>query len=106
MSGTDAQDSSTEVHPNSGFEPEEMERLRARIDEVQADALEQQGPEGVVADTCKAFDLTRELVEQGILSTRHRGRDMADQAQLRSIVEANVAFLQAAVNARHGRTPE
>lgn len=104
MSGTPTNDLIADIYAGSGVEPEEMRRLRARIDEVQGEVLDQQGADGVVAATCKSFDVTRVLVQEGILSMRHLGRDPLDQAQLMSIVEANVAFLQATVSAFSDQT--
>lgn len=98
-------DSIAEVYADSGADVDEMHQLRTRIAEVQEKALEQGGSGGVVEATCKSFDVTRLLVEQGIFKTRHRGHDPVDQAQLRSVVEANVAYLQATLSAMSDQRP-
>lgn len=105
MSSDDRQSRFAEIFADSGVEAEEMERLQERIDEVQAEALEQQGPDSAIAGVIAAFDATQ-LQVQGILSMRHRVADPVDPAQLRSIVEANIAFLQATLDAFPDRTPD
>lgn len=104
MSGKDTSDLIADIYADSEADLEELTRLRARIDEVRDQVLDQEGSEGIVAATSKSFDVTRMLVEEGILKTRHRGRDPVDHTRLMSIVEANVALLQATLNAFSGQT--
>lgn len=106
MSGKTTRDLFATVYADSAAEPEQMAQLQAHIDQVQGEVLEEQGSDGVVAATCKSFDVTRVLLQQGLLSMRHLGRDTTDQAQLMSVVAANVAFFQAAVQAFPAEQPE
>ena len=99
MSGKDTNDQITQLFGDSGADLDEMAQLRDRIDQVQGDLTDEDGSDEVVVVIGKAFDVTRVLVEQGIYKTRHRGRDPVDQGRLMSIVAANVAYLQATVNA-------
>ncbi len=105
MSGKDTQDLITEIYGDSGADLDEMTQLRARVDQAHAEASEQEGADSDVEVICKAFDLTRMLVEQGIWKTRHRGRDPVDP-QLLSIVAANVAYLQATTSAFSNEAPQ
>lgn len=99
MSRKDTHDQIADIFADSGADVNALTQLRDRIDEVQGQVLDE-GPGDIVIATSKSFDVTRMLVEQGVLSTRHRSAgDPVDQAKLRSIVEANLAYLQATVSA-------
>lgn len=100
------QDSVAEIYGGSSADIDEMTALRARIDEVHAESCAQDGSDGVLEATCKFFDVSRLLVEQGIFKTRHRSADPADQARLISIVQANVAYLQATVRTLSDKRPQ
>lgn len=99
MSGKDTAGLISDIYGESGADLDTMAQLRGRVEQVHGEVLEQQGSGGIVVATSKAFEITRILVEEGILKTRHRGQSPVDQSQLRSIVEANVAYLQATVDA-------
>ncbi|MDQ3476501.1 MAG: hypothetical protein M3492_09305 [Actinomycetota bacterium] len=95
MSGKNTHDLIAGIFADTSADLDEMVQLRAEIDRVQDEVGGQDGEGGIVVATSKAFEVTRILVEEGIMKTRHRGRDPVDQSQLRSIVTANLAYLQA-----------
>jgi len=105
MSRRDTHDQIAEIFADSGADVHELTQLRNRIDEVQAKVEEQDGSGGIVVATSKAFEVTRILVEEGVMKTRHRGRDPVDQSQLRSIVAANLDYLRATLSTLPDQTP-
>ena len=105
MSQQDTPDLIADIYADASADLDELTRLRARIDQVQGDVSESEQPDDIVVAASKSFDVTRILVEQGIYKTRHRGRDDIDQSRLRSVVVANVAYLQATLSALPDKTP-
>jgi len=105
MSGKDTRDLIADIYADSGADLDELTQLRNRIDEVQGQVVHQDGPDGLLVATSKSFDVTRLLVEDGLMKTRHRTPGAVDQTHLKSIVEANIAYLQAAVSTLSERTP-
>ncbi|MDQ4038714.1 MAG: hypothetical protein M3313_10320 [Actinomycetota bacterium] len=93
-----------EIYGNSGADVDQLTQLRDRLDQVQSEVDEQDGPGGIVVATSKAFEVTRILVEEGILKTRHRGQGPVDHSRLRSIVAANLDYLQATLGALPGES--
>ncbi len=104
MSQQDTPDLIADIYAETSADLDELTQLRARIDQVQREVSESEQDDIVVAAS-KSFDVTRILVEQGIYKTRHRGRDDIDQSRLRSVVAANVAYLQATLSALPDKTP-
>jgi hypothetical protein len=106
MSGKTTEDLIADIYTDTGTDLVQLTELRSHIDHVADEVLEQEGSRGIIAATCKSFDVTRLLVEEGVMKTRHRGRDPVDQAGLRAIVAANIAYLNAAVGALPDQTPQ
>ncbi|MBA3338686.1 MAG: hypothetical protein H0T54_02870 [Geodermatophilaceae bacterium] len=87
------------IFADTGADPAELRRLRSRIDQVHDDVPQHEEPDFLAEATSKAFELVHILVDEGLLKTRHLGADGADRARLLAIVEANVAYLRATLNA-------
>ena len=92
-----------EIYADSRVDPAEMVRLQESIDAAEADVLAQEGLEGVYDATCKSFDVTRQLLQHSLLRTRKGDYTTLGQAQLMSVLEANVEFLKATFDAFSGQ---
>lgn len=92
-----------EVYADSRVDPGEMVALQESIDAAEADLLSQDGTEGVYEATCKSFDVTRQLLQHSLLHIRRGDYTTLGQAQLMSVLEANVAFLRATFDAFSGQ---
>ncbi|MDQ3733385.1 MAG: hypothetical protein M3400_05185 [Actinomycetota bacterium] len=98
MSRKDSDELIADIFADSGADLDELTRLRGRLDDLRDEISDQEVPD-IVVTTSKSFDVTRLLVEQGIYKSRLRSHEPVDHAKLKSIVAANVAYLQATVNA-------
>jgi hypothetical protein len=91
------------VYADSRVDPSEMVRLQERIDLAEREALAQEGVEGIFEATTKSFDVTRQLLQESLLRIRAGDYTTFGQAQLMSVLEANVEFLKTTFDAFSGQ---
>ena len=91
------------VYADSRVDPSEMIRLQEQIDQAEAEILAQEGVEGVIEATTKSFDVTRQLLQESLLRIRTGDYSTLGEAQLMSILEANLAFLKTTFDAFSGQ---
>lgn len=88
-----------EIYADSKISPGEIIKLRKAVDEAAERVLSQEGQEGVVDALCKSFDVTIQLLQESLLKLKKGEYSDMGRAMILSVIEANVALLEANLEA-------
>jgi hypothetical protein len=88
-----------EIYADTRVTPGEVRQLRLAVDEANARFVDQLGHEGVFDALQKSFDVTTQLVQESILKVKREDYTDTALAVLIALIEANIALLQANVDA-------
>jgi hypothetical protein len=89
----------TEIYQDSKVSPREIMRLRDEVERAEQQVLQAEGMEGVTSALCKSFDVTNQLLQESLLRLRKSDQSDTGRAMVASMLEANIALLQATVDA-------
>jgi hypothetical protein len=88
-----------EIYADSRISPGEIVKLREAVAEAAERVLSEAGEEGVLAALVKSFDVTTQLLQETVLRFKKSEYTDLARAMVRSVLEANIALLQANLDA-------
>lgn len=88
-----------EIYADSRVSPGEIVKLREAVAEAAERVLSEAGDEGVLAALVKSFDVTTQLLQETVLKFKQSEYTDLARAMVRSVLEANIALLQANLDA-------
>jgi hypothetical protein len=88
-----------EAYADADVSPQELIELRTAVDAAATAVLEQEGHEGAVDALCKSFDVTSQLVQEVLLRTKSGAYSDVGRTMVASVIESQVAFLNATARA-------
>lgn len=88
-----------QIYADSEVSVGEVINLHNAVEEAEQRILEHEGDAGVVAALCKSFDVTNQLIQESLLRFELGEYSDLGRAMLRSVLEANVALMQANIDA-------
>lgn len=91
-----------EIYADSKVTPGEIMKLRSAVEQQTAKVLAETGADGVVEAMCKSFDVTAQLLQETLLKVRKDRWSDLGRAVCASMIESQIALLQANLKAFHG----
>jgi hypothetical protein len=88
-----------EAYADADISPQELIELRNGVDEAASKVLAQEGYEGALDALCKSFDVTSQLIQDVALHLKSGTYSDLGRASVRSVIEAQTAFLNATARA-------
>jgi hypothetical protein len=88
-----------EIYADSRVTPGEIARLRKAVEAANASLQEGLGSQGTFAALAKSFDVTGQLLQESLLRLKREGFGDDAQAVVSAVIEANIALLQANLDA-------
>ena len=92
----------TEIYKDSKVTPGEIMKLNHEVERAEQQVLESEPLEGVTSALCKSFDVTNQLLQENLLLVRKGKYSDMGRAMVVSMLEANLALLQATIDAFSG----
>jgi len=92
----------TEIYKDAKVTPGEIMKLNHEVERAEQQVLESEGLEGVTSALCKSFDVTNQLLQENLLLLRKGKYSEMGHAMVVSMLEANLALLQATIDAFSG----
>jgi predicted RecB family endonuclease len=93
------QEAFEQAYADARVSPAELIHLRNTVDEAAEKVLAEEGREGALDALCKSFDVTAQLLQDVALRTRSGEYSDLGRAMVRSVIEAQTAFLNATARA-------
>jgi hypothetical protein len=87
------------AYSDTEISPKELIALRETVDQAANDLLDQEGHEGALDALCKSFDVTGQLIQEVALGVKSGKYSDLGKAMVASVVESQVAFLNAIARA-------
>jgi len=91
-----------EIYKDSKVSPGEIMKLSNEVERAEQQVLQSEGTEGVTSALCKSFDVTNQLLQENLLLLRKGKYSEMGRAMVVSMLEANLALLQATIDAFSG----
>ena len=99
MISANMQQAFEEAYADADVSPQELLGLRTAVDEAATAVLDQEGHEGALDALCKSFDVTSQLLQDVSLRTRSGTYSDLGKTMVSSVIESQVAFLNATARA-------
>ena len=90
-----------EIYADSQVSPGEIMQLRKAVEAHSAKVLSETEAEGVIAAMVKSFEVTTQLLQESLLKVRKDRWSDLGRAVVASMIEAQIALLQANLKAFH-----